>query len=173
MSEEIVTVTVPVGILVSATVYVAVAPAATSTVAGVNANPFSSSSVSVRSAPFTAPMPWSFTAVPETVTVLSAAASTSLSSAVIVTTPPLDMFPAAIVSVVAVLNVKSSAVAGATGVAVTITVVGWTDGCDSAAVTVEIPPFSGIEAGSSASVTVGGPSSSVVVTSTSTPSRPS
>ncbi len=47
----------------------------------------------------------SFTGVPaETVTILFGA-STWLSRALIVTTPPLDMFPAAIVSVVAVLSV--------------------------------------------------------------------
>ena len=112
-----------------------------------------SSSVMVRvcgSGPVT---PTVFVAMPETVTVLSAA-STLLFAAVIVTVPELVVSPAVIVRVVP-LSEKSAATAGMTGTAEITMVVTTLDGVSSVAVTVLVPAFSGIEAGLSTSVTVG------------------
>ena len=115
--------------------------------------------VRVRAAGAAAPFPPVTVAL--TVTRLSDA-SMLLSSAVTVTVPLLSVWPAAIVSV-APASVKSVASAGATGAAVTVTVTFSLDGPLSVAVTVLLPPSSGIDAGSSTSVTVGAPSSSVIV----------
>lgn len=113
-------------------------------------------------------------ALPETVTSLSSDTATALSTAVIVTAPVLAVPPAATVSVVpACVKSPATAPVDATGGASTVTVVGSTDGCDSAAFTVETSPFSEIDAGSSISSTVGAASLSVVVTATSTSARPS
>ena len=101
-------------------------------------------------------------ATPDTVTVLFGA-STELPTAVIVTVPVLAVLPAAIVSVVLFVIVKSLFVAGLTALAETVTVTAALDACDSAAVTVLVPPLSEIEDGFSDSVTVGTPSSSVMV----------
>ena len=109
-------------------------------------------------------------AVAETVTAL-AAASTSLSTAVTVTSPVLVVCSAAMVRVVP-LFVKSPAIAGNTGVVITISVTAWLDLPESVAVTVATPPFSVIVAGVTASVTVGCASLSVVLTVTDTGSRP-
>ncbi|MYF24465.1 MAG: hypothetical protein F4224_04145 [Nitrospira sp. SB0678_bin_10] len=70
--------------------------------------------------------PWLLVAVPATVIVLFGAAS-ALSTAVRVTEPVLVVDPAAMVRVRFVLNVKSLATAGATGVADTVIVVGSSD----------------------------------------------
>ena len=101
-------------------------------------------------------------ATPDTVTVLFAA-STELSTAVIVTVPVLAVLPAAIVRTLFAVRLKSPATAGLTALAETVTVTAALDACDSAAVTVLVPPFSEIEAELSSSVTVGVPSSSVMV----------
>ena len=101
-------------------------------------------------------------ATPDTVTVLFAA-STELSTAVIVTVPVLAVLPAAIVSVVLVDKLKSPDTAGLTALAETVTVTAALDAEDSVAVTVLDPPFSEIEDGLNTSVTVGVPSSSVMV----------
>ena len=90
-------------------------------------------------------------------------ASTLLFTAVMVTVPVLVVAPAAIVSVVFVDRLKSLLVAGLTALADTVTVTAALEAPDSAAVTVLSPPFSEIEAGLSASVTVGVASSSVMV----------
>ena len=73
--------------------------------------------VSVASAGFATPPPL---AVAETVTVLFGA-STSLSTAVMVTVPVLEVAPAAMVRVVP-LRVKSLAIAGDTAAAATVRV---------------------------------------------------
>ena len=101
-------------------------------------------------------------ATPDTVTVLFGA-STLLLVAVIVTVPVLAVEPAAIVRTLLFVIVKSLLVAGLTAVAETVTVTAALDACDSSAVTVLVPPFSEIEAELSSSVTVGVPSSSVMV----------
>ena len=101
-------------------------------------------------------------AVADTVTVLFGA-STVLLTAVIVTVPVLAVAPAAIVSVLLFVMVKSLLVAGLTAVAETVTVTAALEACDSVAVTLLVPLFSEIEAELSSSVTVGVPSSSVMV----------
>ena len=97
---------------------------------------------------------------------------TALSTAVTVTRPALAVAPAAKVRVVAALSVKSPATAGETAAAATVTVVATFVGRDSVAVTVEMPPFSVIEAGFSTSAAVAVASSSVVVTLLSRLARP-
>ena len=87
--------------------------------------------------------------------------------AVIVTVPVLVVAPAAIVSVALALSAKSELVAGDTGVAETVIVVAALDARFRLAVTVVVPPFSPTEAGDKARVTVGGSSSSVMVSVTS------
>ena len=99
---------------------------------------------------------------PDTVTVLFGA-STLLLFAVIVTVPVLAVLPAAIVRSLLFVIVKSLLVAGLTALAETVTVTAALDACDSAAVTVLDPPLSDIEAELSSRVTVGTPSSSVMV----------
>ena len=100
--------------------------------------------------------------VPETVTDLLPEA-TALPFAVTVTTPALVVAPAAMVSAVAVLRSKSAATAPVPAAAATVTVAAALDGPDKVAVTVEMPPSSEIDAGSSTSATVGSVSSSVRV----------
>ena len=90
-------------------------------------------------------------------------ASTLLLTAVIVTVPVLAVEPAAIVSVLLFVIVKSLLVAGLTAVAETVTDTAALEAPDSVAVTVLVPPFSDIEAEPSDSVTVGVLSSSVMV----------
>ena len=112
--------------------------------------------------------PWPPSAVPDTATstaTLPPGSSRALSFAVTVTVPVLLVSPAAMVSVVAVLTLKSPACApdDATAAADTVTVTGSLDGCESAAVTVATPPFSAIDAGDAESDTVGRLSSSVNV----------
>ena len=121
--------------------------------------PSSSVMVSVWFEGFDTPPPL---AAPDTVTVLFGA-STELFTAVIVTVPVLEVLPAAIVSSLFVDIVKSPATAGLTALAETVTVTAALDAPDSVAVTVLDPPFSEIEDGVSTSVTVGAPSSSVMV----------
>ena len=77
---------------------------------------------------------------------LLSGASTELSAAVIVTVPVLVLEPAAIVSVLSVLSVKSDEVAGDTAAAETVRVMSWLDSALRVAVTVVEPPFSEIEA---------------------------
>ena len=95
-------------------------------------------------------------AVAETVTVLSAA-STSLSTAAMVTTPLLACVLAGTVSVVFALKVRLPATAGSTGVAETVSVTASLDSPSMVAVTVLalVAPLSLIDAGVSTSVTVG------------------
>ena len=121
--------------------------------------PSSSVMVSVWSEGFETPPPF---AVADTVTVLFAV-ETELSTAVIVTVPVLDVLPAAIVSVLFADRLKSPDTAGLTALAETVTVTAALDVPDSVAVTVLEPPLSEIEVGLSDSVTVGAPSSSVMV----------
>ena len=156
--------TSPVGRVASVTVKASCPPASVvaspevreATIAAV------SSSVSVRVAAVTAPAPRPLAGVAETVTDLSAA-STRLSFAVTVTVPALVVEPAATVSVLALDSVKSPDTAGDTGEAVTVSVVGAADGCESVAVTVATPPFSETDAGFSVIVAPGAASSSVRV----------
>ena len=102
-------------------------------------------------------------AVAVTVTDLFAA-STLLSLPRTVTVPALVVAPAAMVSVVPDC-VKSPATAPveATADDDTVSVTGWLDGPDSAAVTVETPPFSETADGPRARLAVGRVSSSVRV----------
>ena len=101
-------------------------------------------------------------AVADTVTDLSGA-STALFTALILTVRVLVVAPAAIVSVSFALSVKSEATAGDTAVADTTRVTFSLEGRLRVAVTVVESPFSPIEAGLSTRVTVGVPSSSVIV----------
>ena len=89
-------------------------------------------------------------------------ASTALFTAVIVTTPVLVVWPATIVSVVPE-SVKSPETAGESGAAETVTTTDSLDVPLSVAVTTLSPPFSLIEDGLSTRLTVGDPSSSVIV----------
>ena len=100
--------------------------------------------------------------VAETVTCLSGA-STSLSTAVMVTVPVLVVEPAAMVSVVPAC-VKSPATAGATAAAATVTVTSSLEAALRVAVTVVEPPFSVTDDELNARDTVGVSSSSVIVT---------
>ena len=120
----------------------------------------SSSKVSVTFGGAATPLPPD--AVPETVTDLFGESST-FPFAVTVTTPALVVAPAAMVRVVAVLEVKSAPTAPAPAAAATVTVTAALDGPESVAVTVEIPPVSEIDAGPRTSATVGSVSSSVKV----------
>ena len=99
--------------------------------------------------------------VADTVTDLSGA-STWLFTAVMVTVPVLPVEPAEIVSV-APLCARSPATAGDTAEADTDTVTASLDVPLSAAVTVDAPPFSSIDEGSSPSDTTGSASSFVIV----------
>ena len=115
--------------------------------------------VSVASDGFATPPPL---AIPDTVTSLFGA-STALFTAVIVTVPVLAIEPAAIVSVLLVESVKSPETAGFTAAADTVTVTAALDAALRLAVTVLDPPFSEIDEGLSARLTVGVSSSSVIV----------
>ena len=88
-------------------------------------------------------------------------------TAVTVTRPVLVVAPAARVSVVVALRVKSPDTAGDTAVAATVSVVASVVGCDSVAVTVDTSPFSRIDGGMStrAAVAVASSSASVSVAS--------
>ena len=130
----------------------------------------SSSSVTVSVAAATVPAPWLLASVADTVTDLSGWSMAS-SLAAMVTVPVLAVASAATVSVLAALRLKSPAWALAPAVAVTVTVVTAADGCDRVAVTVAVAPSAMLN-GASVSVAFGAPSSSVVVTSTSTWARP-
>ena len=103
-------------------------------------------------------------AVAETVTVLSAAC-TSLSAAVMVTTPVLVFESAGIVSVLLSLKVKSPVTVGATGSAETLRVTGLLDFPSIVAVIVLalVAPLSFIDGGVRTSVTVGVSSLSSIV----------
>ena len=117
----------------------------------------SSSSVMVRLAPVTAPMPKAFVAVPVTVRFRSAS-SVVLSRAVIVTvSSAFSVLPAGIVIEASSGTDQVSERAGM------VIVVGWLEAWLRAADTAAVPPFSGIEAGVTDSVTVGVASSSVIV----------
>ena len=133
-------------------------PTAAASVAVLTVTPAVSSSVivRVRSDGFATECPP--LDVPETVTDLSAA-STELSTAVIVTVPVLVVEPAAIVRSLFV----DSVAAPVAGLIDTVTVTAALDTEDSVAVTVLDPPFSAIVVSLSASVTVGVASSSVMV----------
>ena len=120
----------------------------------------SSSIVSVASAGLA--ILWPPDAAPETVTPLFGE-SVASAFAVTVTTPALVVAPAAKVSVLSALRVKSPAAAPAPGAADTAIVTAAVDGTASVAVTVERPPFSVIESGVSASVAVAASSSSIVI----------
>ena len=154
--------TFPVGSLSSSTVNVAVPPDSVVAsrivveVDGDTAIPAVSSSSKVRVAFGGSATPLPPAAVPDTVTDLSGA-STSFPFAVTVTAPVLAVEPAAMVSVLFLLKVKSPDTAGAT-----VTVTASPDAFDSVAVTVETPPVSVIELGVSTSDTLGWSSSSRV-----------
>ena len=105
-------------------------------------------------------------AVADTVTVLSLAASSASFTADTVTTPALAVAPAATVSVLFVLKRKSDDAVCKPADAVTVTVVGWLDRCESRAVTVDTPPFSEIDDDDNTSVTDGAASSSSMVSVT-------
>ena len=122
----------------------------------------SSSRVNSTSAASITPSGLSFTAVADTVTVLSGA-STSLSTALIVTVPTLAVARAAIVKTLFALNVKSPATAGDSAAASTVTVVVVLDGWLRLAVTTVVLAFSEMKSGVRCSVTVGAPSSSASV----------
>ena len=92
-----VTVTEPVGWLFSFTVYVLVPPSLTERLSTDSVTPRVSSSAMVSAASAGSAAPSVFAASPLTLTVLSAA-SMSLSTAVIVTAPVLEVAPAAMVS---------------------------------------------------------------------------
>ena len=110
--------------------------------------------------------------VPETVTVLSAA-STSLSTPVIVTVPVLVVAFSAKLRTGFALRRKSAATAGDTAAAATVTVKAAAEAGDTVAVTVLTPPFSPIELSDSTRVTVGVVVSlSVTVTATAAIAMP-
>ena len=111
----------------------------------------SSSRVSVR---FAGAVTLVADTVPETVTVLSAA-STSLSTPVIVTEPVLVVAFSAKLRTWFALRRKSAATAGDTAAAATVTVKAAAEAGDTVAVTVLTPPFSPIESADSTRVTVG------------------
>ena len=111
----------------------------------------SSSRVSVR---FAGAVTLVADTVPETVTVLSAA-STSLSTPVIVTEPVLVVAFSAKLRTRLALRRKSAATAGDTAAAATVTVKAAAEAGDTVAVTVLTPPSSPIEPADSARVTVG------------------
>ena len=94
------------------------------------------------------------------------------SSVVLSTAATVAVSEAAVVAPAAITMVASEPTVQAPATAVTVTVVAESDGRDSFAVTVATPPLSETLSGATAKVTPGGPSSSVVVTSTSTLSRP-
>ena len=100
--------------------------------------------------------------VAETVTFLSGP-STVLFTAVIVTAPVLVVAPAAMVSVLLVLRLKSEDVAGETAVAETVSVTASVETALSVAVTAVEPPFSEIDEEPRTRETVGALSSSVIV----------
>ena len=100
--------------------------------------------------------------VADTVTDLSGA-STGLFTAVTVTVPVLVVSPAAMVSVLLPVTVKSAPTAGDTAIVDTVSLTASLDGPLNVAVTVADPPFSEIEAGLRTSDTVGVASSSVIV----------
>ena len=85
-------------------------------------------------------------------TAVTSAVSVPVVASAGITTPPAAPEP----------TVKAPATAD------TVSVVAAPEACESRAVTVASPPFSTTDAGDSAIVTVGAPSSSVVVTETST-----
>ena len=76
-------------------------------------------------------------------------------TAAIVTSPVLSVASAAKLRTLFELTVKSAAVAGATGVAATVTVNGVADGSGAVAVTTDSPPFSSIERGVKTNSTLG------------------
>ena len=123
----------------------------------------SSSSVNVTLDGAATPLPPE--TVPETVTDLSGE-STEFPTAVTVTVPVLVVSPDAIVNVSALDNVKSPATAPAPAAAPTVTVTAALDVLSSVAVTVDTPPLSETDVDDSPSVTVGGPSSSRIVSVT-------
>ena len=157
------TVTAAEGCVCSATVNVAVPPpSVTGPLAALSSNPNSSSRmVSVALDGAATPRPPA--AAADTVTRFRPEA-TMLSTAVIVTRPALVVEPAAIVSVFVLDCIKSPDTAFSPAAAATVKVAASVVGCDSRAVTVEMPPFSRIEAGFSTSVAAAA-SSSVIVTS--------
>ena len=122
--------------------------------------PSSSVIVSVRAAGAVSPVGPAVTAA-LTCTVL-AGASIVLSSAATVTAPVLSVWPAVIVSVVLPLSLKSFVTAPDSGAAdtfsVTVSLV-----APLRLATVLTPPFSEMEGDDSSRVTVGVPSSSVIV----------
>ena len=122
----------------------------------------SSSSVIVSLCAAGASTPFPPLADAVTSTVLSGA-STSLFSAEIVTASMLSKCSARIVSSRFTLRRKSFATAGSTAVADTVTITSALDRPSSDAVTVLTPPFSEIDVGSSAKVSVGVSSSSVIL----------
>ena len=124
-----------------------------------------SSSVSVNVTLDGAATPLPPETVPETVTDLSGE-STEFPFAVTVTVPVLVVSPDAIVNVSALDNVKSAATAPVPAAAPTVTVTAALDVLSSVAVTVDTPPLSETDVDDSPSVTVGGPSSSRIVSVT-------
>ena len=121
----------------------------------------SSASVSVTLDGAVTPLPPE-TLTADTVTSLFGA-STEFPCALTVTTLELVVSPAAIVSFVALDNVKSLATAGATAAAATVTVTAALDAPESVAVTVDTPLLSEIDDGDNPSATVGNASSSLSV----------
>ena len=124
-----------------------------------------SSSVIVNVTPEGAATPLAPETVPETVTDLFGE-STEFPFAVTVTVPVLVVSPDAIVNSSALDNVKSPDTAGDTAAAATVTVTAALDAPESVAVTVDTPLLSDTDVGDSDSVTVGGPSSSRIVSVT-------
>ena len=108
----------------------------------------------------------SFVTVAETVTVLSAASTSSFTAVIVTVSPAAVVSPAAITMVPA----APEGTVNDPEPPVTVTVVAAPDGCESRAVTVAAASFSEIEVGETASVTVGGPSSSLFTTFTSSTS---
>ena len=103
--------------------------------------------------------------VANTVTDLSGA-STLLSTPVMVTAPLPLVDPVAMVKVLLEVRVKSPLTAGDTGLADTVKVTAWEDNPLREAVTLALPPFSPMEGELRSRVTLGIPSSSVMVSVT-------
>ena len=156
------TVTAAEGWVCNATVNVACPPPSVAgPLTALSSRPYSSSRMT-RVAGDGAATPRPPVAVADTLTCLRPDAP-ALSTAVTVTKPVLAVAPAARVSVVVALSMKSPATAGATGAADTVKVVASVVGCDRRAVTVLTSPLSRTEAGVSTRVAVAVASSSVRV----------
>jgi len=122
----------------------------------------SSATANVTLAGLATPLPLNDS--PLTVKVLSVPMCTSsLSTAVMVTSPVLVVCPGAMVRVLGLLRVRSPATAGVTGSTDTVRVVASLDGWLKLAVSLELPPFSLMVVEESARVAVGSSSLSAMV----------